>query len=143
MKSLRSIWARLRPFGSDDAADGSASGSGNAPVDGSDARTARGSRGGGERRAGSGPRGDADRQTGGGDAGERVGPALESLSDEDRVLRLLIRGEGRIERSRIAEETGWPEPRTDRVLSAMEDDGRITCVRAGGERVVYRSGYEP
>lgn len=65
------------------------------------------------------------------------------LSDEDKVLRLLVKRGGRVDESTILEETGWSEDHLERVIDAMEADDQISAITVGRKRVVCRRGFEP
>jgi hypothetical protein len=70
------------------------------------------------------------------------GPASESdvspelLSDEDRIIQLLDANDGRTRQSDIVDEVEWSKSKVSRVLSAMEDDGRIVKIDVGRENIV-------
>lgn len=61
-------------------------------------------------------------------------PAL--LSDEGKVVRLLIANHGRIRQHRIAEETGWSKSKVSRICSQMHADGTIEKRSVGRENVI-------
>lgn len=70
-----------------------------------------------------------------------VGTASEGLpptvrTDEETVLYVLIANSGRMRQARIVEETGWSKAKVSRVLSRMEEQGRIVRERDGREKVV-------
>ncbi len=65
------------------------------------------------------------------------------LSDEDLVLRLLVKRGGRVDESTVREETGWSADRLDGVIDRMEDDNQISAITVGRKRVVCRRGFEP
>lgn len=65
------------------------------------------------------------------------------LPEDDRVLRLLVKRGGRVERSTIIGETGWSEERLDRCLDRMESEGQVSAIDVGGRRIVCRRGFEP
>ncbi|MFC7045520.1 helix-turn-helix transcriptional regulator [Halobacteriaceae archaeon GCM10025711] len=74
---------------------------------------------------------------------EQTDAVEEPPADEDYVLRLLIKNDGRIRQSALVDETGWSKDHVDEVLSEMQADRQITTLPSGGENVIYRRGYEP
>nr|WP_239641021.1 helix-turn-helix domain-containing protein [Natrialba taiwanensis] len=70
----------------------------------------------------------------------------ELLSDEGRVVRLLVKHGGQIRQHQIADETGWSKSKVSRILSSMYDDGTIEKTSVGRENVISlpeRSDGEP
>lgn len=67
----------------------------------------------------------------------------EPLTDEDRIMQLLSESDGRLRQSEIVAETGWSKSKVSRLLSRMEDDGKITKITVGRENLITRSGDEP
>jgi hypothetical protein len=65
------------------------------------------------------------------------------LPDEDKVLRLLVKRGGRVDRSTVREETGWSKDRLEDVVDRMEDDDQISAITVGRKRVICRRGFEP
>ncbi|MDQ2049200.1 hypothetical protein RBH26_01755 [Natronolimnohabitans sp. A-GB9] len=65
------------------------------------------------------------------------------LPDEDKILRLLVKRGGRVDRSTVQQETGWSDDRLERVISTMEDDGQVSAITVGRKRVICRRGFEP
>lgn len=65
------------------------------------------------------------------------------LPDEDKILRLLVKRGGRVDRSTVREETGWSEDHLKEVIDRMEDDGQVSAITVGRKRVVCRRGFEP
>lgn len=65
------------------------------------------------------------------------------LPDEDKILRLLVKRGGRVDRATVRQETGWSEDRLEEVISRMEDDDQISAITVGRKRVVCRRGFEP
>lgn len=65
------------------------------------------------------------------------------LSDEDKVLRLLVKRGGRVNQRTIAEETDWSESRLTTVIDRMEDEDQISAITVGRKRVICRRGFEP
>ncbi|APW99418.1 hypothetical protein CHINAEXTREME_17300 [Halobiforma lacisalsi AJ5] len=65
------------------------------------------------------------------------------LPDEDKVLRLLVKRGGRVDRSTVLEETGWSEDHLAAVVDRMEDDDQISAITVGRKQVICRKGFEP
>lgn len=65
------------------------------------------------------------------------------LSDEDKVLRLLVKRGGRVDEGTILEETGWSASRLESVVDVMEGDDQISAITVGRKRVICRRGFEP
>ncbi|MFC4246456.1 helix-turn-helix transcriptional regulator [Natribaculum luteum] len=65
------------------------------------------------------------------------------LSDEDKVLRLLVKRGGRVDEATIVDETGWSKERLQRVVDEMEADDQISAITVGRKRVICRRGFEP
>jgi uncharacterized membrane protein len=64
------------------------------------------------------------------------GSVPEFLTDEDRVLHLLDRNDGRMKQSAIVEHTEWSKAKVSRLLSAMDDEGEIEKLSLGRENVI-------
>ncbi|QLG29049.1 MarR family transcriptional regulator [Halorarum halophilum] len=80
------------------------------------------------------------------DPGPDEGPSevpLEMLSNEDAVLAVLRRNGGRVRQSDLVEETGWSKSKVSRVLSRMDDAGRVTKINVGRGNVITLPGEEP
>ncbi|WP_246999644.1 helix-turn-helix transcriptional regulator [Halosolutus gelatinilyticus] len=60
----------------------------------------------------------------------------ELLSDEGRVVRLLVANQGRIRQHQIADETGWSKSKVSRICSQMSADGTIEKRSVGRENVI-------
>ncbi|OIB56936.1 helix-turn-helix transcriptional regulator [Natrialba sp. SSL1] len=60
----------------------------------------------------------------------------ELLSDEGRVVRLLVKHGGQIRQHQIADETDWSKSKVSRILSSMYDDGTIEKTSVGRENVI-------
>lgn len=60
----------------------------------------------------------------------------ELLADVDKVERVLAEAGGRLKQTEIGEELDWSKAKTSRVLSRLEDDGRIEKLRLGRENVI-------
>ena len=65
------------------------------------------------------------------------------LPDEDKILRLLVKRGGRVDRSTVRQETGWSEDHLEEVIDRMEDEGQISAITVGRKRVICRRGFEP
>ncbi len=65
------------------------------------------------------------------------------LSDDDLVLRLLVKRGGRVDEATVREETGWAEDRLKSVIDRMEDEEQISAITVGRKRVICRRGFEP
>lgn len=58
------------------------------------------------------------------------------LSDEGKVVRLLVANHGQIRQHRITEETGWSKSKVSRICSQMDADGTIEKQSIGRENVI-------
>nr|WP_319004355.1 MarR family transcriptional regulator [Natrinema amylolyticum] len=58
------------------------------------------------------------------------------LSDEGKVVRLLVANHGQIRQHRLTEETGWSKSKVSRICSQMHDDGTIEKRSVGRENVI-------
>jgi len=67
----------------------------------------------------------------------------QELPDEDKVLRLLVKRGGRVDKTTVLEETGWDEDRLATVITEMEADDQISAITVGRKRVICRRGFEP
>ncbi|MCU4750767.1 hypothetical protein OB919_02030 [Halobacteria archaeon AArc-curdl1] len=65
------------------------------------------------------------------------------ISDEDQILRLLVKRGGRVDETTILEETGWSEDHLSSVISEMEDDNQVSAITVGRKHVICRRGFEP
>ncbi|ADB60309.1 hypothetical protein Htur_1421 [Haloterrigena turkmenica DSM 5511] len=65
------------------------------------------------------------------------------LPDEDKILRLLVKRGGRVDRSTVRQETGWSDEHLEEVIDRMEDEGQVSAITVGRKRVVCRRGFEP
>jgi hypothetical protein len=71
----------------------------------------------------------------------RSGVDVEAAeSDEDVVYRFLDENDGRVKQATIARRTDWSEAKVSRLLSSMEEAGRIERYRIGREKVVQHPG---
>ncbi|WP_238717346.1 helix-turn-helix transcriptional regulator [Natronorubrum halophilum] len=67
----------------------------------------------------------------------------ELLSDEERVLRMLTRNNGRMKQASIVTETGWSNAKVSQLLSQMDDDGDIEKLRIGRENLITLPEVDP
>lgn len=65
------------------------------------------------------------------------------LTDDDRVYNLLRENGGQMKQVNIVEETDWSKSKVSRVLSRMEEDGKINKLRMGRGNTIYLDGAEP
>lgn len=79
---------------------------------------------------------DSDPDTSADDTGSSADTSL--VTDEERVLDLLD-PEERVKQTEIRDELGWSDSKTSRVLSNLEDDGKVEKLRLGRENVVRRT----
>ncbi len=61
---------------------------------------------------------------------------LSLLADDEQVLRLLERNDGRMRQAKIVSETNWSDAKVSQLLSSMADDGQITKLRIGRENLI-------
>ncbi|MFC4544552.1 helix-turn-helix transcriptional regulator [Halosolutus amylolyticus] len=67
----------------------------------------------------------------------------ELLSDEGKVVRLLVANQGRIRQHQIADETGWSKSKVSRICSQMDADGTIEKSSVGRENVITLAESDP
>lgn len=65
------------------------------------------------------------------------------LPDDDKILRLLVKRGGRVDRDTVRTKTGWSDDRLEEVISRMEDEGQVSAITVGRKRVICRRGFEP
>jgi hypothetical protein len=65
------------------------------------------------------------------------------LTDTDRIERLLADGGGHLRQQAIVRETDWSKSKVSRLLSQMEEEGRVTKISVGRENVISLPGREP
>jgi len=58
------------------------------------------------------------------------------LTDEDRVVRILERNDGKMKQAEIVDRTDWSKSKVSMLLSDMEDDGTVSKLRLGRENVI-------
>jgi uncharacterized membrane protein len=63
-------------------------------------------------------------------------PSLDLLSNEERVIEVLKRSDGRAKQQQIVDELGWTDAKTSSVVSQLRDDGTIEGFRLGRENVL-------
>ncbi|PSP57146.1 hypothetical protein BRC82_00925 [Halobacteriales archaeon QS_1_67_19] len=63
-------------------------------------------------------------------------PDTELLSDEERVLRLLRKNDGRMKQANIVTETNWSNAKVSQLLSTMEENGDVDKLRIGRENLI-------
>lgn len=61
------------------------------------------------------------------------------LSDEGKVVRLLVANDGQLRQHRIADETDWSKSKVSRLCSQLDADGIIEKVSVGRENVITLS----
>jgi uncharacterized membrane protein len=67
----------------------------------------------------------------------------DPLTDEDEVLKLLYEADGRLRQSGINNATEWSKSKVSRLLSSMEDDGKIRKITIGRENLVTLADRMP
>ncbi|WP_198665731.1 helix-turn-helix transcriptional regulator [Haloprofundus halophilus] len=93
--------------------------------------------------------GDADLRGGERDpaAGDPAGaPPVEAqvpLSDDGRVLKMLQEESGRLRQSEIVDRTEWSKSKVSRLLSRMEEEGKLTKINVGRENVIALTDETP
>ncbi|WP_224335591.1 helix-turn-helix transcriptional regulator [Haloprofundus halobius] len=65
------------------------------------------------------------------------------LSDDGRVLRMLHEESGRLRQSEIVERTDWSKSKVSRLLSRMEEEGKLTKINVGRENVIALTDETP
>ncbi len=60
-----------------------------------------------------------------------------SLTDEERIIRLLASNDGRMKQSQIVGATDWSKAKVSRLLSAMEANEEITKLTVGRENIIF------
>lgn len=65
------------------------------------------------------------------------------IAEEDLVLRVLVRHNGRAEFPTVLEETGLSEEELAGVVATMEADDQISAIETSGKRLICRRGFEP
>ncbi|PSP87096.1 IclR-like transcriptional regulator [Halobacteriales archaeon QS_4_69_34] len=75
--------------------------------------------------------------------GEAGSPGAELLTDEDRVLALLEEHGGRMKQAAIVEATEWSKAKVSRLLSGLDEEGRIEKLSIGRENIISLAGHGP
>lgn len=86
---------------------------------------------------------DPELQTDGGTHTRSELAAETGLAPKEYVLQLLRNRGGRVRQSEVGDLTGLSASTTSRLLSEMEDAGRITRVTLGREKVVCLPNHAP
>jgi hypothetical protein len=84
-----------------------------------------------------------DQETSNDDHDELPFDLSDPLTDEDEVLKLLYEADGRLRQSEINNATEWSKSKVSRLLSAMEDDGKIRKITIGRENLVTLADRVP
>jgi len=71
-----------------------------------------------------------------------VDTRTEPVSDDERVRSLLQEHGGEMRQKQIVDRVDWSKAKVSRVLSRLEDEGRVVKVRLGRENVIYLPGHE-
>jgi len=71
-----------------------------------------------------------------GDEGEEIEVESDLMTDEERVVRILEDGGGKMKQAEIVEQTDWSKSKVSMLLSDMEDEGTISKLRLGRENVI-------
>lgn len=66
----------------------------------------------------------------------------ELLSDEGKVVRLLVANDGYVRQHQIADETGWSKSKVSRICSQMHAEGTIEKRSIGRENVITLAEVE-
>jgi DNA-binding transcriptional ArsR family regulator len=64
----------------------------------------------------------------------------EPRSKEDEIIGILRQHGGRMKQADLVEETDWSKATVSRLLSTLEDDGRVEKIRVGRGNVVQLTG---
>lgn len=70
-------------------------------------------------------------------------PPEDLLSNEERVIRVLERHNGRIKQKAVVTELGWTEAKTSQVVGRLREQGEIESFRLGRENVLALPRQEP
>ncbi|KTG08390.1 hypothetical protein AUR64_19355 [Haloprofundus marisrubri] len=65
------------------------------------------------------------------------------LSDDGRVLKMLHEESGRLRQSEIVDRTEWSKSKVSRLLSRMEEEGKLTKINVGRENVIALTDETP
>jgi hypothetical protein len=58
------------------------------------------------------------------------------LTKEERVCEILRENDGRLKQAQLVEHTDWSQATVSRLLSRLEEEGRVTKLRSGRENIV-------
>ncbi|WP_224268862.1 helix-turn-helix transcriptional regulator [Haloprofundus salinisoli] len=78
--------------------------------------------------------------------GPASAPPVETqvpLSDDGRVLQMLQEESGRVRQSEIVDRTEWSKSKVSRLLSRMEEEGKLTKINVGRENVIALTDETP
>ena len=79
--------------------------------------------------------------------GREVEPSLaepeSTPTDEERIMQLLDAHDGQMRQVAIVEEVEWSKAKVSRLLSQLDEDGKITKLRLGRENLICTRGCEP
>lgn len=67
----------------------------------------------------------------------------ELLTDEEQIMRILRSRNGKMKQTEIVEQSPWSKAKVSRRLSRMEDDGRISRIQVGRQKVVMENSRAP
>lgn len=59
------------------------------------------------------------------------------MTDDERVIRLLVSNEGRMKQADIVSETQWSEAKVSRLLTRMEQQGDLSRTNVGRTNLVF------
>ena len=76
-------------------------------------------------------------------APEEASPAPPVRSDEDRVLAFLEENGGRVQQQEVVQRFEWSKSKVSRLLSRLEDEGKLRKIALGRENLVTLPGKEP
>lgn len=69
-------------------------------------------------------------------------PSLDLLSNEERVVEVFKRSDGRLKQQQVGEKLGWTDAKTSSVVSSLRENGTIEGFRLGRENVLRLSDEE-
>lgn len=79
--------------------------------------------------------------------GREIEPSLvepeSTPTDEERIMQLLDTHDGQMRQVAIVEEVEWSKAKVSRLLSQLDDEGKITKLRLGRENLICTRGCEP
>lgn len=71
------------------------------------------------------------------------GDSSRTLSDQDRVIRLLEDNDGQLHQSKIVSRTPWSKSKVSRLLARMAEQGLVVKINAGRRNLIALPGEEP